>query len=342
MSASWPRAVQAGLFAAAAFFLTAGLPLGGPARVPPVAAAAVPPPLAYRPEPRPWFVRHKGTFYQEITTVTRQDVTVQGRKQAQQSRQTCYFKWSSRGRTDGKYVVVQEILGVKLDTDIAGNKVTFDSTARVLAQNPLSEFFKQLLGTEFTLTIGKDKDGRYIIEDVEGGKGLPNKPGNVNQALVALLPIAPSGQTAKQTAGFFLGALPPRWFVRGRTWSRDGTLETYPVGTCKTRQTYRYAGQADGLARITVDTDVSFRVPPRNPEAGLPFKVIRGSLKGGGSGGRLLFNLNKGRVERGDLTVRLAGKLTIEIANMQTTVELSQTQRTRLRTTDRNPLTAKR
>src|SRR5262249_30750239 len=60
-------------------------------------------------------------------------------------------------KQDGdNWIVRQKIEGVKMAIDIGGSKITYDSTAPGAAANPLSDFFKGLVGAEFTLTVGKN------------------------------------------------------------------------------------------------------------------------------------------------------------------------------------------
>src|SRR5205823_910372 len=108
-------------------------------------------------------------FYQEMNTVTTQEMEVTGMKHKQEQKQTFWFKWTPKGdkSKDGDFTVEQEILDIKMDIDIGGNKISYDSTDKVQPKNPMSEFFKQLLGAKFTITIGP-KDGVLTVKDVKG------------------------------------------------------------------------------------------------------------------------------------------------------------------------------
>ena len=50
------------------------------------------------------------------------------------------------------------------------------------------------------------------------------------------------------------------------------------------------------------------------------------------------FNREKGRVEKTDMSVELGGTLEIEIGGQQTKVDLTQTQETKVETSETNPL----
>ena len=61
----------------------------------------------------------------------------------------------------------QKVEGLKMTIDISGNQIKYDSTQ---PENPstgnpgLTEFFKKLVGAEFTATL----DSNYKVEKVDG------------------------------------------------------------------------------------------------------------------------------------------------------------------------------
>jgi hypothetical protein len=73
----------------------------------------------------------------------------------------------------------------------------------------------------------------------------------------------------------------------------------------------------------------------------LPFKILKADLTSKESSGEVLFDSEKGRVDGFNLTMKLAGTLTIEIGGMSSDVTLDQTQTTTVKTTDTNPIRKK-
>ena len=132
--------------------------------VPALALLAVPA-WGQSPVELKWKFEKGKPFYQEMTTETNQTMTIQGNKVENQQKQTFYFSWTPKEKKDDSYTVVQKILGVKMDIDIAGNKISYDSTAAQQPKNPMSEFFKQLVNSEFTITIGKST--YYVTSDTK-------------------------------------------------------------------------------------------------------------------------------------------------------------------------------
>src|SRR6516225_10674924 len=97
-------------------------------------------------------------FFQTMDTETKQSMKVMGMDHTQNQKQTFIFGWTPKEQDkDKNWIVTQKIEGVKMDIEIGGNKITYDSTKDAAgAGNPLAEFFKALVGSEFELTISPE------------------------------------------------------------------------------------------------------------------------------------------------------------------------------------------
>jgi hypothetical protein len=290
----------------------------------------------------------KTPFFQKLETTTTQNMEVQGMKHEQTQKQTFYFQWTPKEKKDNCYVVVQKILGVKMDIDIAGNKISYDSTAgEKQPKNPMSEFFRQLIGQEFTLTICPEGNG-YKVKSVKGVDGLVAKLGKVNQSMVPLLNKILNEETVKQMAEPMLGVIPPGGTVpTSGVWKSVSTLNMGPIGSYTTTNTYTADTKAekDKVLPIKVKTDLEYTKPMAG-EKSLPFQIKDATLKSDeppqGAVNTIWYNEDKGRVDKADLTVKLKGTLTIAIANMDTVVNLDQVQHSILTTSDQQPAELKR
>ena len=129
-----------------------------------------PPSAAKGQKFEPKFEANKA-FFQQVTTDVEQTVKVQGGQDLKlKHSQTFYFKWNPTKLEGDKWTVALTIEGVKLRVDVANNPVNYDSTAEnANAQNPgLNEFFKNLVGSTFTVTFGKG----MAVEKVDGAEAL--------------------------------------------------------------------------------------------------------------------------------------------------------------------------
>jgi hypothetical protein len=279
-------------------------------------------------------------FYQRTVTQTTQKMTVGGNEVAQAQKQTLLFRWVPvRQLPDRSWVVNQKIQEIQVDLEVAGNKITYDST-RPAARTPLTAFFEALAGAELTLTISPRKK----VTKVEGRDALLAKIGKADPALRPMMEAILSESALKQMADPLFAVLPGKSVKKGERWAEESKLEMGGVGSCATLSSYVFEGpdRSDkNLGRIAVTQKLTFT--PAGPGAGgaLPFKVVGSDFKKAEGSGTIWVNLSKGRLERSKSALRLSGKMTIEIGGMNTDIDIDQKQEVTITTFDVLPDTKK-
>lgn len=295
-------------------------------------ALAVPAPDLGRTDLR-WKLEKGKPFYQEMTTQTRQVVTLMGQEMVQTQKQTYVFRWTpAKQEADGSWVVKQKVEAVKMEIDIGGHTICYDSTANDRPANPLGDFFQALAGTEFTVTL----DRNFRAVKVAGGEELLKKLGPANGQMDAVLQQVLGPESLKEMADSSLGFGPGKAVDRGETWERKTKLDMGPMGGYAMAYKYTYEGRASKLDRIKVACEVRHELPVAN--GNLPFQIVQSDLKSTGAKGELLFNRETGRLESSSLEMELKGKMTIAVAGQNTEIELAQVQKTTVKTLDDNPL----
>ncbi len=286
-----------------------------------------------------WKFEKGKTFYQTMTTETNQDMTVMGMKINQKQSQTFIFSWTpERQNEDKSWDIKQKIEAVKMDIQIGPNPITYDSTKDSTASNALSDFFKALVGAEFTLTV--TPDGK--VSKVAGREKFLNDLIKQNQAMETLLKQILSDDALKQMADPAFSVVPGKAVKKGDTWERKTKLEMGPIGTYNTALKYTDEGpdaKDKNVVKIKVDTTLTYSAPTPGSGQALPFKIVNANLKSKDASGTILFDVAKGRVASSDLKLTLSGNLSIDIGGMTSDVELNQTQTTTIKTTDENPVT---
>jgi hypothetical protein len=186
-----------------------------------------------------------------MTTETKQDMLVMGQKISQFQKVTFYLSWNPVDQDkDGNWTIKQKIEGLKMEIEIGGNKIPYDSTKRARPQNPLSDFFKALVGSEFTLTIDKNMK----ITKIEGRDEFLKKLVQGNQQAPLLQTII-SDEALKQNVELVLIMLPNKPVKKGDTWNRKAILNMGPIGTFDTDYKYTYEGPDNNkLQKIKVET----------------------------------------------------------------------------------------
>jgi hypothetical protein len=275
----------------------------------------------------------KSVFYQELTTKTTQDMKVMGQEINQKQNQTFYLKWTAEDKKDGNYVVTQEIVGLNMDINIGGNKITFDSTEEKQPQNPMTDFFKALLGLKLKLTINP----KMQVEKIEGQEEFVKRLGQTNPQMEPLLKSILSADALKQMAEPTWGALPEGQVGKGQTWEKkNSVLDLGPIGKYTTTFVYTYEGKDDkGLDKIGIKSDLKYSKP--ETKNGLPFTIKEANLSSKEGSGVALFDEKKGRFVETNMKMKLEGELTIEVAGMDTKVGLVQNQDATSKTYDDLP-----
>ncbi len=293
------------------------------------------------PLPFAWTFKLNESFYQEMTTETVQNIKVQGLDVNQTQKQTFYFKWTPIKQEGDSWQIKQTIEGLKMTIDIAGNPVTFDSTVDVPAgtapaASPLSEFFKGIKGTEFTLTLNSKT---MKVTKIEGREAFLQKLTSTNPQMKELLSKILSDDALKQMADPTFGIAPEKPLGKDNAWEQKSTLNLGPLGTYENTYKYTLKGKEGDLANITVDVSMHYKAPT-DADPNLPFKIKSADLKTKPEKdkpeGKIVFNTKLGRIESSTLKLKINGTLVIEIGGTSTNVELTQDQTTTVKTSDKS------
>jgi hypothetical protein len=286
-----------------------------------------------------WKFEKDKPFYQEMTTTTKQTMKVMGMDVTQNQSQTFYFSWTPVEQDkDKNWIVKQKIEAVKMDIEIAGNKIPFDSTKDMgtAGSNPLADFFKALVGSEFTLTISPDMK----VLKIDGRDKFIEKLVKANPQMEPLLKQILGDEALKQMSDPAFAAVPATPVKSGQTWEKDASLNMGPIGRYETKTKYTYKGKEGKLEKIQVDTDLKYETPAANAAATLPFKIKKADLKSKSATGTILFDNDKHRIDSSNQKLTLEGTLTIDIGGQTSEVALTQEQTTTVKTTDTNPVAA--
>jgi hypothetical protein len=283
-----------------------------------------------------WKFEPNKTFYQTMTTTTDQNMKVMGSDIKQKQEQTFWFSWTPVKKDGENWEIKQKIDGVKMRIEIGGQPIEYDSTKEgQQGSTALSEFFKQLVNSEFTLTVDKN----FKVIKIDGRDAFLKKLTGANPQMEALLKQILSEDALKEMADPTFAAIPNKEVKPGDTWEKSSKLNMGPIGTYENTYKYKFEGTKDKKTTIKVDTTLKYTPPAENTASGgLPFKIKSASLASKNAGGNITFNPDAGRVEESTMKVEMNGDLNIEIGGQNTAVHLDQTQTTTVKTSDTNPI----
>jgi len=293
-----------------------------------------------------WKFTKGKAFYQKMVTKTVQNMKVMNNDVNQTQNQTFIFSWTPTAVDDAKGTVTieQKITGVIMDIEIGGSKINYDSTKDNVANNPLGDFFKALVGSSFTITLDV-KD--YKVTDMKGREDFLNKLVKANPQMKPLLDTILSQEALKEMAEPVFAVVPLKEVVKGDKWKKETKLDMGPIGKYENKYDYEYMGpQGEGDKKvqvIEVKTTLNYTAPGEvSGQGGLPFKIKGAKLKSSSPVGQIKFNPAKGRVDSSTTKLELKGELSIEIGGQTTKVDLSQTQESSVESFDDDPIAKKK
>jgi hypothetical protein len=288
-------------------------------------------------------------FYQEMSTDVTQHIKVQGQDLVQPQKSTFWYQWTPLKEekvTEGKeeftrWTLKQKIEGLRMNIDISGNPINYDSTKpdqTGSAGNPgLLEFFKNLKDTEFTVTLGKG----YKVEKVDGKEAFINKLGAGSTQMDALLKKVITEDALKEMTDPTFKLLPDSPKKKGDKWERKTTLNLGPIGSYELTYKFTYLepekeGPKKDFDKIEVETVIAYTAPKDLTE-GLLFRIKEGSKltsDPAGSKGVVYYDPKLQRIDEATVNIKLTGDLVVVIGGTDTKVQLTQEQKTTIKTSD--------
>jgi len=221
-----------------------------------------------------WKFEKDKVFYQKMVTKTTQNMKVMNNEVNQTQNQTFYFSYKVKDASDQKVTIDQTIIGVAMDIEIGGSKISYDSTKDTTANNPLGEFFKALKDTTFTIELNPKT---LKVEKVDGRDPFIAKLVTANPQMRPLLETILSQDALKEMAEPTFAVVPPK--EGDSKWTRKTTLDMGPIGKYENTYNYTYEGkegQGDkALEKIKLDTELTYKEPGPDQagQGGLPFKI---------------------------------------------------------------------
>ncbi len=289
-------------------------------------------------------------YYQEMTTDVTQVIKVQGQDLTQKQKSTFWYQWTpvkEEKVTENKeefmrWTVKQKIEGLEMNIDISGNPINYSSKAEATGSsgNPgLVEFFKGLKDTEFTATIGKN----YKVEKVDGKDEFIKKLGAGSQQMDTLLKKVMTEDALKEMVDPTAKLFPDTAKKVGESWEKKSSLNLGPIGNYELVYKIKYAAVEKEKDKLEIETVITYTAPKDNPD-GLLFRIKDGSKltsDPAGSKGTVLYDPKTKRIDSAEINITLKGDLVVVIGGTDTRVELTQVQKTVIKTQDASYVTPK-
>jgi Family of unknown function (DUF6263) len=275
------------------------------------------------------------TFYQEMTCHTAQTMNVLGQEIKQTQTQTYVTSWTPEKQDGDRWLLKQKIEAVKMEIEIGGNTITYDSTKPKAKKEPIDNLLGALVGSEFRVTL----DNGFNVLKLEGREKLIKKLVADGPEMEAMLRGILSEDALKETANPMLVAAPRRKLDKGDYWVSEKSQDLGPIGRWTGRWQYLHAGKEGKLIKLKLEAIKYEFQPKKDAVAGeLPFAITASDFKTKNSTGVILFDPEKGRLHSAEMNMDLEGNMTVTIGGEESRIHLVQTQKTTWKASDSYPL----
>jgi hypothetical protein len=266
-----------------------------------------------------WKFKEGDKFYIENATKLKQTITVMGREMKQDTDNTTVTRFEVKKRTSDQIVLEEKIVAVKVK-----NTGGFGGEAEKMAE--------QMKGATFTITLSPD--GKLIKQ--EGYDDLIKRLTKNNQQAEKMIRLMLPAETFTKAVQEAFGFLPSKPVQKGDSWKNSTTLPMGPLGEFKVNNTYTFQGKTEGGDKIALAATMTYSAP-KGDGGGLPFKISKADFKSDSFKGTIVFDPDRGRLVRSEMTGAIKGTMTIEAGGNQVEMTLEQNHNITSRLLDKAP-----
>lgn len=274
------------------------------------------------------------TYFLEMKTKTIQKMKVMQQDVNQDQDQTVVLQITPQARTpNNDWLVGVSIVGMRLKMNIGGNAIDFDSANPAPGASPLASYFDALLKAKFTATIAPNGDLRKLDGREDLVKNLNDLPAGSENLVKGMLSEAAMKKMFMPIGEY----LPDRAERVGAHWERQWHVEFGPVGKYVYENKYTYHDCQGKIHEIRATTSMKYQAPDKNDPA-LPFTIKDVKVTNSDGKGSYKFDAERGRLKESTHESSFKATMKIGVGGMDTDVDLDQTQTTKVRSLDRNPM----
>jgi RNA polymerase sigma factor (sigma-70 family) len=272
-------------------------------------------------------------IHQDTTIEVDQIIKTQGQVVKQKQSHSYYIVWTPMENLGDSWRFRLTIQGLRLKLSNGDvSSLTFDSTKDQESDRSLFNYFEALIGAEFTVTLNKE----WKVQNVDGREAILKKHANANHELPALesvMNLFLREDSLSQLAEMSFGGLPRGTIRPGEDWSAEGKLGAKVLEEFPVTDRFTYAGLEGKLDKITIKVESNSQGRPRAMKK--PGNVVLRRLEGSGV---QFFDRVKGCSVSSERNLLLEGKFTSLVNGQETEMDIAQTQKTTIKTTDAVPI----
>lgn len=194
---------------------------------------------------------------------------------------------------------------------------------------------EKLKNVTFTFTI----DDKGNVVKLEGYDKFLQALADEDPMTAAMLRSVLPESVIRQSFGQTFSLTPDKPLALGESWHRKDKMSLGPLGNAEVNTRYELKDVRDSLARLSIGGEMKWTGGDDGMVPKIPFKISDADIKTDKFEGSATFDLNKGRLERAQMTMNLKGSLSFAIMDQKLTMDLKQQMQTVTKIVDKNPVT---
>jgi len=265
-----------------------------------------------------WKFKEGDKFYVEEVTNVKTTFQIMGKDLDETQKTTTVASYAVKKATDKEVVLEQkyESVNVVAKGGLAGG------------DGGLGKIQEKMKGSKFTITLDR-ATGK--VTKLEGYKEMLKAIENENAEVAKFAEMLITEDSLKKGTEDAFSILPPKEVAKGDTWKQESVMPFEPVGSFKKTATYTYDGKEGAGDKISYKLALVYNPPKGDGAFGGLFKITKGNLKADEAKGTIVFDAAKGRMISNELTMKMAGPLTLDLMGnelgLTLTMELTNTSR---------------
>lgn len=197
-----------------------------------------------------------------------------------------------------------------------------------MAQSVFGDLLKKLSGKTFRLTLNPHMRIVDLYADEDAFPIAASGNPMAGQPLMMASLVDRDGWRELNQLTFFQ---PARTLKANDRWQQPLTHSWGPLGDWKGQADYRYDGERDGLSRVAYNLKLTHQAPDNQATGALPFRPSDATFQTEKAGGIILFDRERGRVERAAERFHVRGTMAIELFGQKASIGIVEQQDFQLR-----------
>lgn len=278
---------------------------------------------AHADEQIKWKLKAGDTFYSEEKTETKMEIMTIGQNIPMEMTNLTISQYTVKEVRDDGSIVIERVV-----------KKTKNEMSTPMPGADMDALGKALEGLKFTVTFDKNMN----ITKLEGYQDLIKRLKEIDEAGAEMLKGMMPEESLRKTVEELFGVVPTKTIKVGDTWDRKSSMSLGPMGKLTVDVNYKLAEL--NSAEANIEYTMKMKHDPSNKgdeNSPIPFKISKMDVQTGKSKGKLVFDVAKGRLKKGENEISMVIKMVADANGQEIEMEIHQEIKASMKLSDQDP-----